>query len=216
MASLTRCTWVWVNSGSWWWTGRPSVLRFMGSQRLGHYWATELSWTETMVQVMKIMVPPWKGPMLVLLHTVAILQQAPAALFLCQRLLDTHRQIWVSLLWCYCSFLFCPGVHKFLFVPSKSQFLQSCVSSGSSMVGLMATSSKRAYAITKSAVPRAPASAAVHCWPVPPWETLKHSSVSVYGVFWSCCTQGLFEPPEHLCWVWGLILNAISPLIPSF
>ena len=46
MASLTRWTWVWVNSGSWWWTGRPGVLRFMGSQRVGHNWATELSWTE--------------------------------------------------------------------------------------------------------------------------------------------------------------------------
>ena len=38
--------WVWVNSGSWWWTGRPDVLRFMGSQRVGHDWATELNWTE--------------------------------------------------------------------------------------------------------------------------------------------------------------------------
>ena len=46
MASLTRWTWVSVNSGSWWWTGRPGVLRFMGSQRVGHDWATELNWTE--------------------------------------------------------------------------------------------------------------------------------------------------------------------------
>ena len=46
MASLTQWTWVWVNSGSWWWTGRPGVLRFMGSQRVGHDWATELNWTE--------------------------------------------------------------------------------------------------------------------------------------------------------------------------
>ena len=46
MASLTRWMWVWVNSGSWWWTGRPGVLRFMGSQRVGHYWMTELNWTE--------------------------------------------------------------------------------------------------------------------------------------------------------------------------
>ena len=46
MASLTRWTWVWVNSGRWWWTGRPGVLRFMGSQRVGHDWATELDWTE--------------------------------------------------------------------------------------------------------------------------------------------------------------------------
>ena len=44
MASLTGWTWVWVNSGSWWWTGRPSGLRFMGSQRVRHDWATELNW----------------------------------------------------------------------------------------------------------------------------------------------------------------------------
>ena len=46
MASLTRWTWVWVNSGRWWWTGRPAMLRFMGSQRVRHDWATELNWTE--------------------------------------------------------------------------------------------------------------------------------------------------------------------------
>ena len=46
MASLTWCTWVWVNSGSWWWTGRPGVLWFMGSQRVRHDWATEMNWTE--------------------------------------------------------------------------------------------------------------------------------------------------------------------------
>jgi len=45
MASLTRWTWVWVNSGRWWWTGRPGVLQFMGSQRVEHDWATELNWT---------------------------------------------------------------------------------------------------------------------------------------------------------------------------
>ena len=44
MASPTRWTWVWVNSGRWWWTGRPGVLRFMGSQRVGPDWATELSY----------------------------------------------------------------------------------------------------------------------------------------------------------------------------
>ena len=46
MASPTRRTWVWVNSGSWWWTGRPGVLQFMGLQRVGHDWATELNWTK--------------------------------------------------------------------------------------------------------------------------------------------------------------------------
>ena len=43
MASLTRWMWVWVNSRNWWWTGRPGVLRFMGSQRVGHYRATGLT-----------------------------------------------------------------------------------------------------------------------------------------------------------------------------
>ena len=46
MASLTWWAWVWVNSGSWWWTGRPGVLRFMGSQGVRHDWATGLNWTE--------------------------------------------------------------------------------------------------------------------------------------------------------------------------
>ena len=43
MASPTRWTWVWVNSWSQWWTGRPGVLWLMGSQRVGHDWATELN-----------------------------------------------------------------------------------------------------------------------------------------------------------------------------
>ena len=51
MASLTQWTWVWVNSRSWWWTGRPGVLWFMGSQTVRHDWATELNWTELNVQV---------------------------------------------------------------------------------------------------------------------------------------------------------------------
>ena len=46
MGSSTQWTWVWVDSGSWWWTGRPGVLQFMGSQRVGHDWVTELNWTE--------------------------------------------------------------------------------------------------------------------------------------------------------------------------
>ena len=43
MASPTRWIWVWVDSGSWWWTGRPGVLRFMGSQGVRHNWVTELT-----------------------------------------------------------------------------------------------------------------------------------------------------------------------------
>ena len=45
-ASLTRLMWLWVNSGRWWWTGRPGMLRFMGSQIVRHDWVTELNWTE--------------------------------------------------------------------------------------------------------------------------------------------------------------------------
>ena len=44
MASLTQWTWTWVDSGSWWGTGRPGVMWFMGFQRVRHDWATELNW----------------------------------------------------------------------------------------------------------------------------------------------------------------------------
>ena len=44
-------TWVWVSSGSWWWTGRPGVLQSMGLQRVGHDWETELNWTEYLREV---------------------------------------------------------------------------------------------------------------------------------------------------------------------
>ena len=46
MASLTQCAWVWINSGSWWWTGRPGMLQFMESQRVRYDRATELNWSE--------------------------------------------------------------------------------------------------------------------------------------------------------------------------
>ena len=52
MASPTQRTWVWVDSGSRWWTGRPGVLRFMGSQRVRHDRVTELNWTECILQIL--------------------------------------------------------------------------------------------------------------------------------------------------------------------
>ena len=93
---------------------------------------------------------------------------ATAYLHLCQGLLDTHRQVWVSHFCGHYSFLLGPGVHKVLFVPSKGLFPQSYVSSdgsigGINLVGLMVTSSKRAYAIPRSTVPKAPALAAGYC-----------------------------------------------------
>ena len=80
MASLTRWTWVWVNSGSWWWTGRPGVLRFMGSQRVGHDWATELNWLKLLhswiylsenINLPKLICQPRK-PMFLLIRSLEI------------------------------------------------------------------------------------------------------------------------------------------------
>ena len=92
------------------------------------------------------------------------------------------------------------------------------------MVGLMATSSKRAYAIPKSAAPshtqicstQSPYTLSVHHWPVPPQEILKHNFVSV--------SVGSLGPGAHkvclsslsIWWVWRLILNVISSPLPSF
>ena len=102
------------------------------------------------------------------------------------------------------------------FVPSKSLFLQSCVSSSGSMVGLMVTSSKRAYAIPRSTAPRAPtpgeSTAGLYLH-----RRLKHSSVLV--------SVGSLGPGAHKVWLglglerlWcvrGLILNSILPFLPS-
>ena len=46
IASSTWWAWVWASSGSWWWTGKPGLLKSMGSQRVGHDWMTELNWPE--------------------------------------------------------------------------------------------------------------------------------------------------------------------------
>ena len=63
MASPTWWTWVWVNSRSWWWTGRPGMLRFMGLQIVGHNWATELNWriqtAKTCVELYSLQEPSW-------------------------------------------------------------------------------------------------------------------------------------------------------------
>ena len=53
VASPTQWTWVWVNSGSWWWTGRPSMLQSMWSERVGHEWTTELNWTDRILRLEK-------------------------------------------------------------------------------------------------------------------------------------------------------------------
>ena len=139
------------------------------------------------------------------------LQQAPANPCLCQRLLDTNRQVWVSLLWSHCSFLLGPGAHKVLFVPSKSLFPQSYISSGDSIVGLMETFSKRTYATPMSAAPRAsaPAVATADLYlhrrhsntQTKVWLSL--CGVSVHTRF---CLRPLSISGSE---VWGLIINVI-------
>ena len=136
--------------------------------------------------------------MYALLHSVLLnLQQATANACLHQRLLDTHRQVWVRLFWGHCSFLLGAGAHKILFVPFKSLFPQPCVSS-----------------IIK-----------LNPEPLPLWQAaadpylcrrLKHRSVSVpVGSLCPGVHKVSFEPSEHLWQVWGLILNVILSLLQS-
>ena len=80
-------------------------------------------------------------------------------------------------------------VHTSFCCALQESISQSCVSSGSSMLGLMVTSSKKTYAIPKSAAPRAPVPAAVHCWPVPPQEMLRVLSRSLWGPWVLVCTR---------------------------
>ena len=79
----------------------------------------------------------------------------------------------------------------------------------------MVTSSKKAYAIPRSAAPRAPAPAAGHCWPTPLQETLNIQRQVWLSVGFPGVHKVLFEPSERLWWVWGLILKEISPLLAS-
>ena len=114
-----------------------------------------------------------------LLHSVPpTLQQATADPCLCQRPLDTRGQIWVSFLWGHCSFLLGPGRHKVVCTLQESVSPVLC-KFWPLYGGVNGTSSKRAYAIPRSTAPRALAPTAVHYWPIPPQETLKHSSGSV-------------------------------------
>ena len=144
-----------------------------------------------MAEVMKIMDTSFKrSHCCTQCRPLLTLEQATADPCLRQRLLDTHGQVWVSLLWGHCSFLLGPGVHNVLFVPSKSLFPQSYVSSSGSMVGLMVTS-------TKKAVPypglQYPESILLQQAMADPYLRRRHSDtqqqvwLSLFGVSW--CAQ---------------------------
>ena len=59
MASPTQWTWVWVNSGSWCWTGKPDILQSVGLQRVRHDWATEMNWTSLVMATCFPKGVPW-------------------------------------------------------------------------------------------------------------------------------------------------------------
>ena len=143
----------------------------------------------------------------------------------CSRPLPTHTSAWES--WTLTSksgsvlvglLLLSPGScsAQGLVYALQESVSQSCGSSGSSVVGIMVTSSKRAYAIPRSTAPKASAPVAVHCWPIPPQEIVKQFCLSLCGVSGSWGAQGFFEPCEYLWRVWSLILNAILPLLLSW
>ena len=140
---------------------------------------------------------------------------------LCSRQLPTHASAGGS--WTLpgkprsvCSFLPGRGAHKVLSVPSKGLFPQSCVSSGSSMVGLMGDLLQEGLCHTQVCCTQSP------CLCSSPLLTRTSTGdtqtqfwLSLCGVSGSWCTQGLFEPSEHRWRVCGLILNVILPLLPS-
>jgi len=150
------------------------------------------------------------------LHSVPLtLQQANADPHLHWRLLDTHSQVWVSLLWGHCSFLLGPGVHKVLFVPSKTVSPVLCkfwqlyggVNGDLLQEGLGHTQVCCTQSPCPCGRPQLTCTSA--------GDTHIQFWFSLCGVSLSWCAQGLFEPSECLWWVWGLSLNVISPLLPS-
>ena len=92
---------------------------------------------------------------------------------------------------------------------------QSCVSSGSSVVELMATSPKRAYTYPSLLHPEPLSCGSLLLTHTSTGDAKTQFCLSLCVVSVSWYAQGLFEPSEHLWQVWGLILNTISPLLPS-
>ena len=129
--------------------------------------------------------------------------------------LNTHRQVWVRFLWGHCSFLLGPGAHKFPFVPPRVCFPVLCkfwqlyvgVNGDLLQQGLCHTQ----VCCTQSLCPCS-RPLLTH---ISVGDTQTQFWLHLSGISGSWCTQGLFEPSEHLWQVEGLILNMILPLLPS-
>ena len=154
-----------------------SLIQFSVDGR-GCFLPCYLTWGQTMVEVMKTVVTSFKRSHDALLHSVPrTLQQASTNPRFHWRIQDTGKSGWVSRV--VTAPFSCVLVHTSFHCALQESVSQSCVSSGSFIVRLMVASSKRAYATPGSAAPRAPVPAAVHRWPAPPQETLRHRSISV-------------------------------------
>ena len=149
--------------------------------------------------VIKIMAASFKRSHHTLLHSVLpTLQQATTNPHLCWRLLDTHGQVWVNLLWNHCSFLLGPDAHKVLFVPSKTLSPVLCkfwqlyggVNGDLLQVGLC---HNQVYCTQSPCPCGRPLLTGTSSG-----DTQTQFCLSLRGVSGSWCAQGMFEPSEHL------------------
>ena len=169
-----------------------------------------------MVEVMKIMVTSFKryhaGTTTL---SAPNLQQATANPHVCWRLLDTPRQVWVSLLWGHAPFSWILVQARFCLCPSRVYFLVLCkfwplyggVNGDLLQEGLCHTQ----VCCTQGPCPcGSPLLTRTYRG-----DTQTQFCLSLCGVSGSWCTQGLFQPSECVWWRWGVILNVNSPLLPS-
>ena len=151
-----------------------------------------LTWGQTMVELMKIMATSFKSSpaRTATLSPRSPPKQATTNPHVCWTLLGESESVSCGVTAPFSWVL----MHKVLFVPSKSLFPQSSVSSGS-MVWFMATSSKRAYAISRTLHPE---SLPLRQATPESYLLRRHSNtVELFGVSGTWCAQGLFEPSEH-------------------
>ena len=177
-----------------------------------------LTWSQTMVEEVKTMATSFRRPGACTVHSAPLtLQQGITDPHLRRRLLDTHWQVWASLSWGHCSFLLGPGVHKVLFVPSKSLFSQSCISFWWLYGGVNGNLLQEGLYHTQVYCTQSPSPCGrpllTHT-PSEDTQTLKGRFGSV-SVGCPGAHKVFFEPSKHLWWVWGLSLNVILPLLPS-
>ena len=130
MVSLIQWRWIWVNSGSWWWTGRPGVLWFMGLQRVRHDWVTELNWTEEAPKKSLVLSPMWgtvKRCQLWTQKTSSKSHYLASSLTLLPSLQNSEQYIYVFLLFIQ-SMAFCYSSMNRLRNLSRALILKICTS----------------------------------------------------------------------------------------